>query len=201
MLVDAARPIGSTAVADGDASPFEVAEELFPFLVRGGPVFLAGAGGATACEEGTVAPDDFFGIDRLVAHGGVDVAVADHELRDVGRHPIHNGIRDEQSPKIMGREQKRSAAGVGEASARKGVVEQAPDASCGDRTVLDADPSLEQQGHRRVPDPFVIVVAHHQRNGSAGIADTADDRAEHVRQLRVDDQKPFSVALGRGDVR
>ncbi|WP_369251845.1 hypothetical protein [Streptomyces sp. R41] len=43
-----------------------------------------------------MAVDDLLGIDRLVSHGGVDVAVAYHELGDVEWHPVHDRVRDEQ---------------------------------------------------------------------------------------------------------
>jgi hypothetical protein len=36
-----------------------------------------------------VAVDHFLGVDRFVAHGGVDVAVPGDQLRDVRRHPVH----------------------------------------------------------------------------------------------------------------
>jgi hypothetical protein len=54
----------AAAVAQGDAAAFEVAEELLPFLVGRGPVFLAGACGPAAGDESVVAVDDLFGIDR-----------------------------------------------------------------------------------------------------------------------------------------
>ena len=184
----AAGAVGSAAVAQGDSAAFEVAEELLPFGVGGGAVFLAGAGGATASDEGAVAVDDLLGIDRLVAHGGVDVAVPDDQLGDVRRHPVENGVGDEQSPEIVGGEQQWGSARVGEAGAGEGVVEQGPDTAGGNGPVLDADFPLQQQGHRRVPDSFVDVVGHRQRNRAVGVADSADDRAKHLGQLRVDNQ-------------
>ena len=42
MLVDAAGPVGAAAVAERDPAALEMAEELFPFGVGGGAVFLAG---------------------------------------------------------------------------------------------------------------------------------------------------------------
>lgn len=115
MLVQASGSVGSPAGPEGDPSSLEVAEELLPFHVGLSPVFLAGTGGTAAGDEGAVAVDDLLGIDRLVPHGGSDVAVADHELGDVGRHPVQERVRDEQPAEIVGREQQRAAVGIGEA--------------------------------------------------------------------------------------
>jgi len=73
--MDAARSVGPAAVAEGDFAAFEVPEELLPFGVAGRAVFLAGAQRAAAGDEGPVAVDDFLGVDRLISHGDVDVAV------------------------------------------------------------------------------------------------------------------------------
>ncbi len=43
VLVDAAGAVDASAVAEGDPASFEVAEELVPFLVRRGAVFLVRA--------------------------------------------------------------------------------------------------------------------------------------------------------------
>ena len=40
VFVDAGGVVGAAAVAEGDLAAFEVAEELVPFLVGGGAVFL-----------------------------------------------------------------------------------------------------------------------------------------------------------------
>ena len=76
VFVDAGGVVGAAAVADGDLAALEVADELGPFGVGGGAVFLAGAQRAAAGDVGAVAVDHFFGVDGLVSHGGVDVAVA-----------------------------------------------------------------------------------------------------------------------------
>ena len=102
--------------------------------------------------------------------------------------------------KSWGENNNGSPPRVGEAGAGEGVVEQGPHAAGGDRPVLDADFALEQQGHGRVPDPFVDVVGHCQRNRAVGVADSADDRAEHVGHPRLEDQQPLGVGLGLGDV-
>jgi hypothetical protein len=73
VLVDAAGAVGSPAVAEGDAAALEVAEELVPFGVGGGAVFLAGAELAAAVDEGAVAVDGLLGVDRFIANCGVYV--------------------------------------------------------------------------------------------------------------------------------
>ena len=47
---------------------------------------------------------------------------------------------------------------------------------------------------------LVPVAAADQGNGSVAAADPADDRAEDVGELGADDQQPFGVGLGRGDL-
>ena len=88
VLVDAGGAVGAAAVAEGDLAALEVAEELVPFGVGRGAVFLAGPQRAAAGDERAVAGDDFLGVDGLVSHGGVDVAVPGDELGDVRRHAV-----------------------------------------------------------------------------------------------------------------
>ena len=77
--MNAAGSVGPAAVAEGELAALEVAEELVPFLVGWGAVFLAGAQLAAAGDECPVAVDRFFGVDGLVAHGDVDVPVAEEQ--------------------------------------------------------------------------------------------------------------------------
>ena len=65
MLVDTGGRIGAPAVTDGDLPPFEVAEELGPFLVAGGAVFLAGPLRPTTGDERPVPVDDLLRVDGL----------------------------------------------------------------------------------------------------------------------------------------
>src|SRR5690349_4775343 len=83
MFVDAGRVVGAAAVADGDLAVLEMTDELGPFFVGRGAVFLTGAQRTAAGDECPVPVDDLFGVDGLVAHGGVDVAVPGDELGDV----------------------------------------------------------------------------------------------------------------------
>ena len=59
---------------------------------------------------------------------------------------------------------------------------------------------MEQQRHGRVADAFVLVVGDHQRDVGPLAADPGDDGGEHVGQFGADDQQPFGVGLGRGDL-
>ena len=128
VLVDAAGPVGAAAVAERDLAALEVAEELLPFGVGGGAVFLAGAQGTAAGDEGPVAVDDFLGIDGLVAHGGVDVAVAGDELGDVRRHPVHDRVGDEHPSEVVGREPRAAAPAASVSPVRaRAMFEQLPD--------------------------------------------------------------------------
>jgi hypothetical protein len=60
VLVNARGSERAAAGAGGDLAEFEMAEELGPFFVGGGPVFLAGPQGAAPGQECQV------GLDRLV---------------------------------------------------------------------------------------------------------------------------------------
>jgi len=115
VLVDAAGSIGAAAVTEGNLSSFEMAKEVLPLLFGGGAVLLAGAKGATAGDERPVTVDGLLGVDRFVPHRGIDVVVADHELGDVGRHPVHHRVRDKDSPEIVGEEPQRLFVGTGQA--------------------------------------------------------------------------------------
>ena len=200
MLVDAGGSVGAAAVAQGELAALEVAEELLPFLVGGGAVLRGRAQGAAAGEERAVAVDGFVGVDRLVAHGGVEVAVPDDELGDVRGHAVVDRVGDEDPPEVVRGEPQRLPVGAGQAGGRERFVEQGADAGGADRAVLGADPTLEQDRQRRVEYPLVVVVGGHQRDRAGLVADPADDRAEHVGELRTDDQQPLGVGLGRGDV-
>jgi hypothetical protein len=46
----------------------------------------------------------------------------------------------------------------------------------------------------------VVVVGDHERDGTVLASDATDDGGEHLGELRADDQQPFGVGLGRGDL-
>jgi hypothetical protein len=95
VLVDAGCRVCASAVAECDAAALEVAEELFPFGVGRGAVFLAGPGGPAAGDERPVAVDGFLGVDGFISHGGVYVVVAEYQLGDVRRHAVEDGVGGE----------------------------------------------------------------------------------------------------------
>src|SRR6266487_5400832 len=103
VLVDARGSERASAQAGGDLSAFEVAEELFPFLVGGGAVFLGGPQGPPTGQERQVGLDRLVGVDRLVAEGDVDVPVTGDELGDVRGQPAHDRIGDEDPAKVVRR--------------------------------------------------------------------------------------------------
>jgi hypothetical protein len=146
-----------------------------------------------------VAVDGFLGVDGLISHGGVDVVVPGDQLGDVRRHSVHE-TGDEDPAEVMRGESQRPAARVGHAGAVQGVVEELADGRAADRAGLAAEAALEQQWYRRVPYAFVVVVGDGQRHGAVLVTDPADDGGEHVGELGPDDQEPFFVGLGRGDV-
>src|ERR1019366_1477906 len=87
--------------AQGDLAVLEVADELLPLLLGGGPVFIAGSEGASSGDERAMAVDGFLGIDSFVAHGRVDVTVPGDELSDVGWHAVQDGVGDEDPPEVV----------------------------------------------------------------------------------------------------
>ena len=164
VLVDARGVVGAAAVAEGDLAALEVAEEIGPFLIGRGPVLPGRAQCPAAGDERPVAVDDLFGVDRLISHGGIDVAVAGHQLGDVRRHPVHDRVGDEDPPEVVEGVAQRVAAGVFDPDRGQRVVEVFPQRRLADGPVLQPAPPLEQQRHRRVVDALVLVVGHHQRH-------------------------------------
>ena len=184
VFVDAGGVVGAAAVADGDFAVFEVADELGPFLVGGGAVFLAGAQRAAAGDEGPVAVDHLFGVDGLVAHGGVDVAVAGDELGDVRWHAVHDRVGDEQPAEIVEGVAQGAPGGVVDADRGQRVVEVGAQRPFGHRAVLQPSAPLEQQRQGWVVDAFVLVVGDHQRHVGLVAADAGDDGGQRVGQFR-----------------
>src|SRR5664279_5645787 len=94
---------------------------------------------------------------------------------NVGRHAVHDRVGDQDSAEVVWGESQGFAADVGDPAAGQGVADQLTHGGSGDRAVLAAEVSLEQQRHRRVPDPFVVVVGRDQRDGAELVAYPADD--------------------------
>jgi hypothetical protein len=122
------------------------------------------------------------------------------DLRDVRRQAAHDRVGDEDPAEVVRGEDQWCAGGVGQAGGGEGVEQQFAQRGRGDRPVLAADAALEQQRHGRVPDPLAHVVGGHQRDRAVRCAEPADDRAEHVGEFGADQQQPFGVGLGGGDL-
>src|SRR5689334_22627130 len=99
VLVNARGPERAAAGAGGDLAEFEMAEELGPFFVGGGPAFLAGPQGAAPGQECQVGLDCLVGVNGLVSHGHVQVLVAGDDLGDVRGQAAHDGVGDEDPRK------------------------------------------------------------------------------------------------------
>jgi hypothetical protein len=97
-------------------------------------------------------------------------------------------------------EPQRLAAGIGDSGAGKGAGDEFADRGAADGVVLSSVMALEQQRHRRIPHPLVVVVGGHQRHRAVLAADPGDDLAEHVGQHGADHQEPLGIGLGRGDL-
>ena len=143
---------------------------------------------AAAGEERPVPVDHFLGVDGLVAHGRVDVGVPGDELGDVRRHAVQDRVGDEQAPEVVEGVAQRATGGVADTDRGEGVIEVAAQRCLGDGAVLEPLVVLEQQRHRRVVDPFALVVADDQRHRGPLATDTGDDGGEHVGQFRGDHQ-------------
>ena len=160
MLVDAAGSPGPAAVPERELAALEVAEELGPFLIGGCAVLLGGPHRPPPRDERAVAVDGLLGVDGLVAHGDVDVAVPGDQLGDVRRHPVHDRVGDEQPAEVVEGVAQRGAAGGGDADRGQRMVEVFAQCGLGDGLVLELAAVLEQQRQRRVVNALVLVVAH-----------------------------------------
>ena len=150
MLVDAGCPERSAAGAGGDLAALEVVEELGPLVVGRDAVFLAGAQGSAAGEECQVGLDGLVGVDGLVSHGDVDVAVPGDDLGDVRRQAGQDGVGDEHPPEVVRGEVQRAAGlWVGQRTVGEGGVEHVADRAGADPAVLGTESALEQPGGGR----------------------------------------------------
>ena len=117
VLVDARGRVSAATIAERDLAPFEMPEELLPFLIGWGAVLLRGSQGASPGDEGPVVVDDLLGIDRLVPERGVDVVVPTDQLGDMGWHAVEDGFGDKDPPEVVGHEVERRPGGIGETAA------------------------------------------------------------------------------------
>ena len=200
MFVDAGRGVGTTACPEREFPALEVTEELLPLLVGRDTVLLARTKCPAPGDEGTVPVDHFFGVDRLVTHGDVEVLMAGDELGDMGRHAVQDRVGDEHPTEVMRRESEWLGVASGDPGPLPGADEQMADRLRGDGTVLGTEAALEQQWHRGQPGAFVFVMGDDEGHRVVLTTDPTDDRTQHVRELRADDEEPFDVSLRGGDV-
>ena len=139
-----------------------------------GAVFLGGAQRAAAGDECAVAVDGLLGVDGLVAHGGVDVVVPGDQLGDVRRHAVHDRVGDEDPAEVVRGESQWPAAGVGDAGAGQGVVDELADGRVADRAGSrrrsGAGTAAASAGSRRVRGSRRLrpAVRRRARRGSGG---------------------------------
>ena len=87
-------------------------EEFFPLGVAGDAVLLRWAQRSPPGYERPVPADGLFGVDGLIAHGGVHVAMPDDQRGDVRRQAVHDRVGDEDPAEIVERVAHQAVAGV-----------------------------------------------------------------------------------------
>ncbi len=96
--------------------------------------------------------DGLVGVDGLVAHRDVDVAVPGDDLSDVRGQAGQDGVGDEHPPEVVRGEVQRAAGlRVGQRAVCEGSVEHVADRAWTDPAVLGAESALEQPGRGRQP--------------------------------------------------
>src|SRR6266849_9610252 len=95
------------ACSGRDLAEFEMTEELLPFLLGNGTVFLGRSQGPPPGQECQVGLDRLLRVDRLITHCHVDVPVPCDNLRDMRGQAAQNGVGDEYPPEVVGRVMQR----------------------------------------------------------------------------------------------
>ncbi|WP_329073647.1 hypothetical protein [Streptomyces niveus] len=94
------------------------------------------------------------------------------------------------------------AGGVGQSEEGEDFGEGLADEFTAHAGVFAAAVPLEQQGCRRVPDAFFVVVGGQERDGAGPrIADAADDGGQDIGEFGADEQDPFLIRLGGGNLK
>jgi hypothetical protein len=140
------------------------------------------------------------GVDRGVSECRVDRSVAADAGGDVRRQPGAKGVSHEDSSEVVWRVTKLLVGGSGQSARGEGVVEAGVDVVAWDWSVLRAAAALEEERHRRTPEPFQSVVGGDQGHGLLAAPDAVDDRCQHLAEFRRDQQQPLLVELGWGDL-
>jgi len=155
-------PEVAAAGSEGYLPQLEVGEELVPFGGGEIAVFFAGSLGAAAGDERPVVGDDVFGVDRGVAHGGVEQGVPADFRGDVRGKPGPQGVGDEDPAEVMGPPLERFAGG-GDLRGLRGRDHAFADIAAADRPVLVAVAPLEQERHGRAPGLLEHAMGADQR--------------------------------------
>jgi hypothetical protein len=111
-----------------------------------------------------VVGDHVLGVDRGVAHGGVQQGVPADFRGDVRRQAGPQGVGDEDPPEIMGPPLERFAGG-GDVCGLRRRDHAFTDVAAADRPVLVAVAPLEQERHGRAPGLLEHVIGADQRQG------------------------------------
>ncbi|MEU5147622.1 hypothetical protein NRK68_32355 [Streptomyces yangpuensis] len=106
------------------------------------------------------------------------------------------GVGDEDSPEVVRGVAQRLAVGARQPARRECVVEAGVDVVARDSAIFQTAAALEDERHRRAPEPFEGVVGGDQRHGLLAAADALDDRGQHFAELWGDQQQPLLVELG-----
>jgi hypothetical protein len=200
-LVDAACPVGAAAVAAGGLAAFEVAGEFLPSGFGGRAVFLCGAQLAAAREERPVTGDDLLRVDRVAAHGGVEVLVAQDRLADVRRQAVLQRLGGEDPSHVAGSEGKRAAGAGGEAGRHRGVLDAPVYVVAAEWPVLRAGAALGQRRRRRVPHALERIAGRDRGDGAGALAaDPRDDDGQDLAEPGRDDQHALDAGRRRRDV-
>ncbi len=192
-------PEVAAAGPQGNFPQLEMREELVPFGSGQITVFFTRPLGPAAGDERPMMGDHVFGVDRGVAHGGIQQGMSADFRGDVRGQPGPQGVSDEDSPEVMGPPFERFAGG-GDLRGLRRRDHAFADVAAADRPVLVAVAPLEQERHGRAPGLLEHVIGADQRQGRVPGPDPEDDRGEDLRELRGDQQQPLRIGLGRGDL-
>ena len=110
--------------------------------------------------------DGLVGVDGLVAHGDVDVAVPGDDLGDVRGEAVEDGVGDEHAAEVVRGVAQWLPAGLVRPASGDGGGEHAADGPGG--SLVRAAAALEQQRGRWQPAALVVVVGGDEGDAPAG---------------------------------
>ncbi len=157
MFVGAGGGVRAGAGAQLDAALPEVVGEVGELPSGRRPVVLDGPVRPAPLYELDVASEDFFRVNGGVAHGGVEVLVAEEGGGDVDGQAVVDGVGGEQAPEVVRGEalsDLEAHAGPGQ-----GTVQVLAQGAGVEGPWPAPEPILEQVGQRVAPAAFMLVVA------------------------------------------